>query len=71
MRIVLDTNVFISGVFFGGAPGMILQAWRSGEVSLVVSKPILEEYERVGAELSRSEERRVGEEWRYRWSTYH
>ncbi len=48
MRIVLDTNVFISGVFFGSAPGMILQAWRSGEVSLVVSKPILEEYERVG-----------------------
>ena len=53
MRIVLDTNVFISGVFFGGTPGTVLQAWRSGEISLVVSKPILEEYERVGSELSK------------------
>ena len=53
MRIVLDTNVFISGVFFGGTPGTILRAWRSGEVSLVVSKPILEEYERIGSELSK------------------
>lgn len=25
MRVVLDTNVIISGVFFGGAPGTVLQ----------------------------------------------
>jgi predicted nucleic acid-binding protein len=27
MRVVLDTNVFISGVFFGGPPHQILKAW--------------------------------------------
>ena len=26
MRIVLDTNVFVSAVFFGGIPGRILEA---------------------------------------------
>lgn len=48
MRIVLDTNVFISGVFFGGVPGRILEAWRDGRVQLVLSAEILEEYHRVG-----------------------
>ncbi len=52
MRIVLDTNVFVSGVFFSGSPYLILQAWRDGKVGLVVSREVLEEYERVGRRLS-------------------
>ncbi|MCZ0934684.1 MAG: putative toxin-antitoxin system toxin component, PIN family [Gemmatimonadetes bacterium] len=52
MRIVLDTNVFVSGVFFGGHPGGILEAWRDGRVSVVVSQEIIEEYVRVGQRLS-------------------
>ncbi len=44
MRVILDTNVFISGVFFGGQPGKILAAWRDGKVRLVLSAEILEEY---------------------------
>ena len=28
MRIVLDTNVVMSAVFFGGSPLRILEAWR-------------------------------------------
>ncbi len=28
MKAVLDTNVLISGIFFGGPPGQILDAWR-------------------------------------------
>ena len=51
MRIVLDTNVFISGVFFSGPPYEILNAWRQGEVQVVVSQEILQEYERVSEEL--------------------
>ena len=51
MRIVLDTNVFISGVFFSGPPHQILTAWRDGKVKLVASAEILEEYRRVGHEL--------------------
>ena len=51
MRIVLDTNVLVSGVFFGGPPGRILEAWRDGDIQLVLSAEILDEYQRVGQEL--------------------
>ena len=53
MRVVLDTNVFVSGVFFGGVPGKVLVAWRDGKIEVVVSAEILEEYVRVGDELAR------------------
>jgi uncharacterized protein len=52
MRLVLDTNVFVSGVFFAGPPFDILKAWRAGQVEIVVSAEILDEYRRVGVELS-------------------
>jgi len=52
VRVVLDTNVFVSGVFFSGPPHRILQAWRDGRVKLVLSSEILEEYHRVGQELA-------------------
>jgi len=47
MRILLETNVFISAVFFGGIPGKILEAWRDGNVHLVTSPEILSEYAAV------------------------
>ena len=53
MRVVLDTNVFISGVFFTGPPFRILQAWRDGTVHIVVSPEIIGEYQRVGEELAK------------------
>jgi putative PIN family toxin of toxin-antitoxin system len=52
MRIVLDTNVFISGIFFTGPPYQILKAWRDGRVQLLVSPSILDENQRIGAELA-------------------
>jgi len=52
MRVILDTNVFVSGVFFSGPPYEILDAWRRGKVELILSPDILEEYERVGEELA-------------------
>lgn len=52
MRVVLDTNVFVSAVFFGGVPGRILDAWRDGRLRLVVSPDILDEYRRVGEILA-------------------
>ncbi len=44
MRIVLDTNVVMSGIFFGGPPGRILAAWQRGEIELSASPEIVEEY---------------------------
>ncbi len=52
MRVVLDTNVFVSGVFFTGSPAQILEAWRDGRVQPVISASILEEYRRVGLVLT-------------------
>lgn len=52
MKIVLDTNVLVSGIFFSGAPSKILEAWDEGAFELVISPEILEEYRRVVEELS-------------------
>jgi putative PIN family toxin of toxin-antitoxin system len=43
MRIVIDTNIFVSS-FFGGIPRRIVAYWFSGNVILCVSRPILKEY---------------------------
>lgn len=52
MRIVLDTNVFVAGVFFSGPPSRILNEWRNGNITLVVSAPILEEHRRIMHDLA-------------------
>jgi len=54
VRIGLDANVFVSGVFFTGPPNQILVAWRDGDIKFVISPEILEEYRRVG-EILREE----------------
>ena len=40
---VLDTNVLISALFFGGNPRIILERCVNGRIQLVVSENILEE----------------------------
>ena len=51
MKVVLDTNVLVSGVFFSGIPRRILEAWRDRRIVIVASLEILEEYRRVGERL--------------------
>jgi hypothetical protein len=51
-EIILDTNVVLSGIFFGGLPGRILDACHAGRLKLVLSPPILAEYYRAGAALA-------------------
>ena len=53
MRVILDTNVLMSAVFFGGIPGRLLSAWTDKSFTLVLSPDIFEEYRRVGHELAR------------------
>jgi len=43
MKVVIDTNVFVSS-FFGGNPRKIIDFWKKGKISLCVSKNILDEY---------------------------
>ena len=42
MKVVLDTNVFVSGVFFNGPPYEILKAWQDGKIQLELSLEILD-----------------------------
>lgn len=42
MIIILDTNVFVFGVFFTGPSHQILKAWHGGKIVLVISTEILE-----------------------------
>ena len=51
MRIVLDTNVLMSGIFFSGPPSRILQGWRDREIRICISAEIFEEYEAVAERL--------------------
>ena len=47
MKIVIDTNVFISAVFFGGLPLKVLQSVISKQNDAYISPEIWEEYKDV------------------------
>jgi putative PIN family toxin of toxin-antitoxin system len=51
VKVVLDTNVFISGIFFGGPPAKILQAWKDHKIQIVLSEEILAEYHRIAEKM--------------------
>ncbi len=76
---MLDTNVVMSGLFFGGQPSRILEACNRGGFDWVASMAVLTEYGRVGLELGRGIRRgarswtRFSRRWPAgrRWSTHH
>lgn len=43
MKVVLDTNVFISGIFWKGAPNRIIQLAEKGRLEITATPEILEE----------------------------
>ena len=47
MRVVLDTNIFVSGIHWTGSSEKILGAWMEGKFELVSSLPIIGEIVRV------------------------
>jgi putative PIN family toxin of toxin-antitoxin system len=52
MRIVVDTNVLISGLFWGGTPAEIIHAWAEGKLKVVCSAEIIDEYNRIARRLN-------------------
>lgn len=44
MKIVVDTNVVISGVFFGGNPRRIVEAIVNGSINAYATADIMDEY---------------------------
>lgn len=53
MRVVLDTNIVVSALFFKGIPDYILELWYQKKFDLLISPDILNEYTRVIGELNR------------------
>ncbi|NOY70674.1 MAG: putative toxin-antitoxin system toxin component, PIN family, partial [Deltaproteobacteria bacterium] len=59
MKVVIDTNVIISALLFGGTPGRLIPLWQKGRVKPQASKEMIDEYLKVLAypkfELSEKE----------------
>lgn len=47
MKVVLDTNVIVSAAFFGGPPRAVLDAWADGQIHVILTPSIFDEYLRV------------------------
>ena len=46
-RVVIDTNVVVSALLFGGTPGELIPLWKSGRIKPLASAEIIDEYIRV------------------------
>jgi putative PIN family toxin of toxin-antitoxin system len=47
VKVVVDTNVLVSALLFGGKPGKLIPLWQSGTIRPLASKEIMDEYLRV------------------------
>ena len=47
IRVVIDTNVVISALLFGGTPGKLIPLWKSGHIITLASAEIMDEYIQV------------------------
>jgi putative PIN family toxin of toxin-antitoxin system len=43
MRVVIDTNIWISGLLFGGNPQKIIELGKAKEITIICSLPLLDE----------------------------
>ncbi|MDE7139195.1 MAG: putative toxin-antitoxin system toxin component, PIN family [Treponemataceae bacterium] len=53
MRIVIDTNVIASAIFFGGKPDRLVSLLMAGKLEAYVSDAIIAEYRRTEEHLAR------------------
>ena len=51
MKIVIDTNVVISGTFFGGHPGRVIEAVTENRIKACASEDITAEYTEIVQEI--------------------
>ena len=47
LKVVIDTNVWISGLVFGGNPEIILKLFIRGKIIVIVSEEIISELRRI------------------------
>lgn len=59
MKIVIDTNVLISGVFFGGFPRKVLNEVIRGNITACATAEIVNEYEEIIQEMIDRKQRNI------------
>jgi len=59
MRVVIDTNVVVSALFFGGLPDKLLGLALGGKIQAVASAEIISEYLETYQELAQKTTRRA------------
>jgi len=47
VRLVLDTNIAVSGLIWGGVPGRLIDAAAAGKTQIISSVPLLDELHEV------------------------
>jgi uncharacterized protein len=47
IRVVIDTNVLIAALLFGGIPGELISMWKNNRIKPLASKEIIDEYIKV------------------------
>lgn len=62
MKVIVDTNVFVSGIIWSGKPAQIVSKWLSGEFDLILSAELLGEYLEIIERLSKNPE--LASQWR-------
>ena len=63
MKTVIDTNVLVSGIYYGGFPGKIIEAWLEKTFLVTVTRSILSEYIRVIEYLASKKEPLFEQDW--------
>lgn len=60
MKVVIDTNIFVSS-FFGGNPKKIIDLWKEEKITLCLSRAILDEYIDVLGRIGLKDEQELEE----------
>lgn len=63
MKIVLDTNVLISGIFWNGTPFTILTHWINDRFKLLLTDEIFDEYSRILYRISKGKKDELVSKW--------
>jgi len=61
MRVVIDTNVFISSFLGSGPPRKLIDLWKEGKITLCLSQPIVDEYIAILIRLGLSDKKEIQE----------
>jgi len=47
LKVCLDTNILVSGIFWKGFPGKIIDLWTNNHFDLITSPTIFDEYQKT------------------------